>query len=332
MADNDIESLVQEATDAICSGEEYDLGHITVDGNNSLDLEESRIAQFVAEGCKCKLADGNPCCQLFSASMYKSLRDECHALTRDELDLVVMGQLRALVHNDRMTQKTKARNTERVRTSTQFLFGGHRVCTNTFCFLHTMSRKRLRCIKTRWMENGLGPRNRVQHLPHNTTPLSEIQRFVQFVLRYAEENAILLPGRIPGYKRDDLQLLPSSSTKRDVWDLYHRTALESEGARAVCYSFFCRLWRQLTPQVVVTKPMSDLCWTCQQNSTLIMRAHNRPVEEKSEVKLMHSMCDTQKHAKYTHAHVRGARAHTHVIEIIANFYFIYRHCAGLRSI
>ena len=123
-----------------------------------------------------------------------------------------------------------------------------------------------------------------------------------------------MPGLIPGYKRDDLQLLPSSSTKRDVWDLYHRTALGSEGARAVCYSF-CRLWRQLTPQVVVTKPMSDLYWTCQQNSTLIMRAHNRPVEEKSEVKLMHSMCDTQTHAKYTHAythaHVRGARAHTH---------------------
>ena len=48
-------------------------------------------------------------------------------------------------------------------------------------------------------------------------------------------------------------------------------------------------------------------------------------------KINAQMCDTQTHA-YTHAHVRGARAHTHVIEIIANFFFIYRHCAGLRSI
>ena len=31
---------------------------------------------------------------------------------------------------------------------------------------------------------------------------------------------------------------------------------------------------------------SDLCWMCQQNSTLIMRAHNRPVE-KSEVNIIH---------------------------------------------
>ncbi len=54
----------------------------------------------------------------------------------------------------------------------------------------------------------------------------------------------------------------------------------------MCYSLFCRFWRQLTPQVVVAKPMSDLCWTCQKNSTLIMRAHNTPVEEKTEVNVI----------------------------------------------
>ena len=84
------------------------------------------------------------------------------------------------------------------------------------------------------------------NLPYNTTPLSDIQQFVQFVLRYAEENAILLLGCIPGYKCDDIQLLPSSTTKHNLWELYHRTALESEGARAVCYSLFCQLWQQLS--------------------------------------------------------------------------------------
>ena len=88
--DDDVESLVREATDAFCSGE-YDLGHVTDDCSNSVDLEEIKIYCFVAAGCKCKLANGNPCSQLFSASMYRSLRDECHALTRDELDLVVIG-------------------------------------------------------------------------------------------------------------------------------------------------------------------------------------------------------------------------------------------------
>ena len=77
-------------TDVFCSGE-YVLGHVTDDCSNSVDLEEIKISCFVDAGCKCKLANGNPCSQLFSASMYRSFRDECHALTRDELDLVVMG-------------------------------------------------------------------------------------------------------------------------------------------------------------------------------------------------------------------------------------------------
>ena len=254
--DDDVESLVLEATDAFCRGE-YNLGYVTDDCSNSVDLDEINFFGFVAAGCKCKLANGNPCSQLFSASMYRSLRDECYALTRDELDLVVMGQLRTLVHNDKMTQKTKSRNAERVRLSMQFRFGGHCVCINTFFFAHNESQK-LECIKAKWTVDGLGPRNRVQHLPYNATALSDIQQFVQFVLRYADENAILLPGRIPGYNCDNVQLLLSSTTKHNIWELYHCTSLESEGARAVCYSLFCRLWQQLTPQVVGLSP----CQTC----------------------------------------------------------------------
>ncbi len=35
---------------------------------------------------------------------------------------------------------------------------------------------------------------------------------VTFLKNFAEANAILLPARIPGYKRDDVQLLPPSTT------------------------------------------------------------------------------------------------------------------------
>ena len=203
-----------------------------------------------------------------------SARDECRQLTREQVDLVMMAQLRALCQGDDMTQKTKTKKTARQRTATLFRFGGHRICLTVFLFLHAMSDKRFKAIKKSWIENGLCPRVRSTVLPHNTTKLSDIQHVVRFILHYAEENAILLPGRIPGYKRDDLQLLPSSTTKRDVWERYHQAALAAPDVKAVCYSLFCELWKQLTPQVIVTRPMSDLCWVCQQNSNLIMRAHN----------------------------------------------------------
>ena len=58
---------------------------------------------------------------------------------------------------------------------------------------------------------------------------------------------------------------------------------EQVGIRCAAYTTFTALWRQLAPQIMVMKPMSDLCWVCQKNSTAIMRASNRPESEKSEV-------------------------------------------------
>ena len=97
-----------------------------------------------------------------------------------------------------------------------------------------------------------------------------------------DSNAMLLPGRVPGYKDSDVKLLPSSTTKRTIWELYLQAAAASV-MRAVAYSTFTQLWRQLLPYIVVMKPMSDLCWVCQQNSTAITRAANRPDEEKTTV-------------------------------------------------
>ena len=51
----------------------------------------------------------------------------------------------------------------------------------------------------------------------------------------------------------------------------------------VAYSTFTSMWHRFLPQIMVTKPMSDLCWVCQKNSIAIMRAANHPEEQKSEV-------------------------------------------------
>ena len=78
-----------------------------------------------------------------------------------------------------LTQGSKARNFERKRTCTLFNFQGHRVCRDTFVFLHTMSIARLKSIKQQWLENGLCPRSRPKVLPHNTTKLSDIKYAVR---------------------------------------------------------------------------------------------------------------------------------------------------------
>ena len=99
-----------------------------------------------------------------------------------------------------------------------------------------------------------------------------------------EANPMVLPW-VPGYKRSDIQL-SSSTTKHKVWELYQKAAAVGS-TRSVCYSMFTSLWQQLLPHVVVMKPMSDLCWLCQQNSTVICRSANRPEVEKSLVHNIH---------------------------------------------
>ena len=47
------------------------------------------------------------------------------------------------------------------------------------------------------------------------------------------------------------------------------------------YREFCRLWSETVPYISVMLP-SDLCFTCQQNTSAIMHSSNLPEEEKSQ--------------------------------------------------
>jgi len=100
--------------------------------------------------------------------------------------------------------------------------------------------------------------------------------------RFLYFNAILLPDGIPGYKNTDVKLLPSHTTEHAIWELYLNSTA-SDILKSVVYSTFTQLWHQLLPNVLVMKPISDLCWICQRNKTAIMRAVNKAEEAKSAV-------------------------------------------------
>lgn len=117
--------------------------------------------------------------------------------------------------------------------------------------------------------------------PKHALTAEDIQHVVNFLQSYAELHAILLPGRIPGYKDSQLKLLPSSTTHKQVWSAYIDAAESS--VRTVAYSTFNKVWKKYLPRLTVMKPLSDLCSICQDNSKLILRAANRPESEKSEV-------------------------------------------------
>ena len=164
---------------------------------------------------------------------------------------------------------------ERKISYTQVYHQGHRVCQHTFLFIHIIGRKRVKNIKAspafskqdqcqEYTAHGnTGSR------PKHQLPLQQVKDVTQYILNYTgkkqhtcshilymhykshltciyiyiytvhacttEANAMVLPGRVPEYKSSDIQLLPSSTTKHKVWELYQQAA-SVESMHPVSYS------------------------------------------------------------------------------------------------
>ena len=74
----------------------------------------------------------------------------------------------------------------------------------------------MKAVKQSYLQNGLSVRTHgnTRKLPHNALSYTQTNNIVKFIQNYAEQNAILLPGRIPAFKRDDFKFLPSSDSKK----------------------------------------------------------------------------------------------------------------------
>ena len=152
-----------------------------------------------------------------------------------------------------------------------------------FLHLYGLSDSRFRRLKEHYQTYGICPRihGNTKRLPENTLSQATVEGVCTFLTNYVEENAISLPGRIPGFKSDDIKVLSSSESKIGVWRVYEAACVASD-VRVVSYRKFLQLWDQFHPNVVISKPATDLCFTCQQNTNKLQRAANLSDSEKSE--------------------------------------------------
>ena len=164
-----------------------------------------------------------------------------------------------------------------------FYYHGKQICKKTFLFLHCLNKNRFCSLVKCYRKNGLTLRvhGNKKRLPSSAFSSETIERVVKFILNVAEEQALLLPGRVPGFKRTDIHLLPSVLTKQSLWKTYTEISA-SQGQLHIDYSKFCDIWNQLCPFVLIMRPATDLCWTCQKNNNLIQKSVNLPEIQKVE--------------------------------------------------
>ena len=216
-----------------------------------------------------------------------------------------------------------------------------RVCLTTFIFLHDIGLSAFKAIKKSYREDGLVPRvhGNKRRAPVHALTFQDVKHVVSFIDNYAEDHAIYLPGRIPGYKRSDLQLLPCSTTKRSVWQQYVSATSQQQGnVHSASYTSFCRIWQQLKPNILSTTPMTDLCAICHRNAGLIMRSSNLSEEEKTQVSnciytcqlTTHKITSSQTLKSYEEHLLRAATEHSaykDICEKTRNLYKEHKDCS-----
>ena len=187
------------------------------------DREEDMLVEdFMQRGCGCN-----------------KTRLGFRELSTKELDLIVMGQLIAST-NTSAEVVTTSRHTplERKKNYTSHFHQGKVICRKMFLFIHSISKKRMKNIKHSLASDGVGFRvhGNAKRLPKHTLSLDSVEYVIRFLLNYTQQHGLLLPGRVPGYSRDDIKLLPSSVSKRGIWKVYHEAAQKADSIHAVAYT------------------------------------------------------------------------------------------------
>ena len=167
-------------------------------------VEGDFVSNFMSVGCGCV----KRCWRQFSLEYVTSVRSGCTELTRGELDMAILGQVMASTNTRAMVSTVaRHREAERQRSHTSFSHQGKAVCTRMFLFLHTIGMKRLKNLLKSFKENGLTPRvhGNIRRKPKHALSFASTEYVVRFLHTYAEQHDLLLPGRIPGYSRSDIQ-------------------------------------------------------------------------------------------------------------------------------
>ena len=175
--------------------------------------------------------------------------------------MVLRGQL--IASTNKVVWESRHLDKERERTQPTTIMPAE-LCVQS-CFSQSVKwdRNLVFCLH----ENGLTLRvhGNSHTQPKHSLSFQSIKYVVRFLLTYSE----LLPS--PSRTNPWLQQVrheapPLKCIKAMNMDGVYQSAAEyRETIRRVAYTTFCWLWRSLLPSIIM-KPMSDLCWTCQQTA------------------------------------------------------------------
>ena len=157
------------------------------------------------------------CSDLFPVEHYIQLQAQSSILTHDELDLTLIGSIMCTVIQDSYVRDGRHKpSKKRKKQPCHTCIMPMKYAKTYLCFTWHRERQIEKHQGQLPHYNGLETRvhGNTKRVPHSHLAHAVITNVTKFLENYTEENAILLPGRIPGYKQHDIKLLPSSCSKK----------------------------------------------------------------------------------------------------------------------
>ncbi|XP_053373982.1 uncharacterized protein LOC128546730 [Mercenaria mercenaria] len=259
-----------------------DSEHVPLEFNEADFKEYNCQAQFKTNTCGCKSFYRKPRSTVVDFDFLIELRENYKELSRDELGIALKSELLGHRHSDSLTDGKKHVKKERERPYQEFYLSGKRVCRATFCFAHGIDKKKLQAVGRSLDVDGFKPRihGRKGVQPSHSLTFEDRERIKTFICRYARDNGLPLPGRLPNFKESHVLILPSDNTVSDIHQKYEKLATQLQ-YRTVSLRTIQRTWHDLCPYINVCKPCTDICQQCQKFSYEISNSGNLPEEEKT---------------------------------------------------
>jgi len=276
--DSDSKSSSSDSCDDLKDMQDLDFDFLEIHAS-----EKTGVEKFYAETCQGNLAaDKKPCSTMLKIDDFVDCRNNCSELLSTELDLVILGAIQCSLNCHKTSTSGRTEKNQQY-TRIGYYNHGQRICMKIFLFLHCLHRNRFYSLVKHYCKNGLslrvhGNKNR---LPSSTSSIETVKQVVKFILNTVEQQALLLLGCVPGFKRIDVKLLPSNLTKHGPWRTYTDICVSMDKP-SMGYSKFCDLWSQLCPFIVIMRPATNLCWTFQKNNNCIQNNVNLPGSDKAE--------------------------------------------------
>ena len=222
------------------------------ENGDSVPNDLQLVQQQVSKGCGCSQS----CFSRMSVTPQDILMHRFNMIevSKPERDMLVMAAIHTGMH---MVGNSK-------QNRTTYRYQNVEVCVGTFLFLHAITLKYLKAIRSWYLKNGLVPRvhGNVGRKPRHTFGHDIIEGVVQFIKLYTEVHGMPQPAAPRGRSDAPPIYLPASQNFKTVHAQYV-AACTINSSRHVGYSVFKSVWHQCMPHVRFMTPRTDVCGVCE---------------------------------------------------------------------